>query len=71
MRERDELFPLTEAEGVKLLKWAAVSGEFVDFAFGTGGIALIWRESCPMPEAVKQLGLMRGVFNENTEGSGI
>ena len=62
-----KLFPLTEAEFNQVLKRTSV----VDAAFGPGGAALVWNKSEPMPDAVRQLGLIRGVLNQNMDGAGI
>ena len=61
------LIRISEAELVKLIKTVG----FIDCTFGPGGIALIWKKRTPMPEAVRRLGLMRGVINENCDGTGI
>lgn len=61
------LIPITENELCELLK----NGFFVDVAFGTGGVALRWDITTKMPDAIKQLGLMRGVLNKNMGGDGI
>lgn len=60
-----ERFPTTEHELAELLRTCKT----VHCVLGTG--ALIWDTSKPMPEAVRQLGLMRGVMNENMDGAGI
>jgi len=62
-----KLIPITEQEMAKLLRNCGT----VKCAFGTGGAALEWPDGEPMPEAVHQVGLMRGVLNENIDGAGI
>lgn len=62
-----KLFPLTEAEFVQVMKRT----NEVNATFGPSGAALIWDKSEPMPEAVRQLGLIRGVLNQNMDGAGI
>jgi hypothetical protein len=62
--------PVSEFESVRLLEQSARRGS-VSLAFGTGGVALIWDLTRPMPWSVRALGLMRGILNENTEGLGI
>ena len=62
-----KLIPVTEKETADLMRKC----ETVQLAFGTGGAALVWQEGEPMPPAVRQLGLMRGVLNQNMDGAGI
>ncbi len=62
-----KLIPVTEKETAELIR----SCETVQLAFGTGGAALVWKEGEQMPPAVRQLGLMRGVLNQNMDGAGI
>lgn len=60
-----EKFPTTEKELAELIRTC----DQVHCELGTG--ALIWDTSKPMPRAVRQLGLMRGVLNQNMDGAGI
>lgn len=64
---RTHLIPVSERELAELLR----AGCRLDLAFGTGGSALKWTDNEPMPEAVKRLGAMRGIANENMHGAGI
>jgi hypothetical protein len=59
--------PITEKETTELIR----QGLAVNLAFGPGGVALIWEKGTMMPPAVRHLGLMRGVLNENVDGAGI
>ncbi len=59
-----------EVTGDELSKLIKAVG-YVDCDFGPGWVALAWREGEQMPEAVRRLGLMRGVLNENEDGAGI
>jgi hypothetical protein len=61
------LIPISEQETVELIQYGIV----VSAAFGTGGMALIWEEGKPVPESVRMLALMRGISNENMDGTGI
>ncbi len=63
-----ELFPVNGAELADLIRHASRP---LDIAFGTGGAALRWDTSQPMPWYIERLGLLRGVLNENTNGAGI
>lgn len=65
--ESKRLIPLGEGELAELIK----TGLHLHCAFGIGGAALIWEPDTPMPEAVRRLGLIRGVLNQNMEGAGI
>lgn len=65
---KDHYIPITEQELAKLIEQC---GFVTDVGFGTGGLALVWKAGEPMPAAVRRLGLMRGVLNENCEGAGI
>jgi hypothetical protein len=58
---------VTEDELAALLR----SVGYVDLEFGPGWSSLVWRKGEEMPAAVRHLGLMRGVLNENTDGAGI
>jgi hypothetical protein len=58
---------ITEEETVWLLHKL---GE-VSFAFGPNYAALVWEKDEPMPEALRLIGLKRGVLNENCDGAGI
>lgn len=58
---------VTEDELAELIR----SCQTVSLAFGPGWVGLKYDETLPMTEAVKRLGLMRGVLNENCEGAGI
>jgi hypothetical protein len=58
---------VTEQELVELIR----RFERLDLVFGPGWVGLKWEEGEPIPEAVKYLGLMRGVLNENMDGAGI
>ncbi len=60
-------FPVEAGETVKLMH--AVGHVHLDF--GPGWVALKWKKGTPMPPEVRQLGLMRGVLNENMYGAGI
>jgi len=62
-----KLIPITEKEMANLLR----TGVTVTCAFGPGGAALEWPEGEPMPDAVRQVGLMRGILNRNMDGAGI
>jgi hypothetical protein len=64
------LFPVREGETAKLIEMSTGQSPLA-LAFGTGGAALIWEAGQPMPWYVEQLGLMRGVLNENMDGAGI
>lgn len=69
---KDELIPLVGDELEKLI-YASIDGRFaIDTTLGfRGRCSLIWKKGTEMPEAVKLLGLMRGILNENTDGAGI
>ena len=64
------LVPVTEVELAQLIR-QSVCGRQVNLAFGTGGVALMWKHDDPMPWCVELLGRMRGVLNENCQGAGI
>lgn len=61
------LVPISEKEAVALLH----KGIIIEVAFGTGGMALKYVKGQPLSPALKELGFMRGVLNENMEGAGI
>lgn len=62
--------PLSEGESAWLIRTAGNRNP-VCFAFGPSGVALEWRAGQPMPDAVRRLGMKRGVLNQNMEGAGI
>ena len=65
------LIEASEKELVELMHKGTENGKVLSLAFGPSGAALIWEEGEPMPWYVEQIGLMRGVLNENCEGAGI
>lgn len=62
---------ISEVEMVKLLRGLAEGGHVLSCGFGIGWTALDWEKGTPMPESVRQLGLLRGILNENMSGAGI
>ena len=64
---KDHTIPVTEDE----LAWLIGKIVTVDLTFGLNRTALVWRQGELMPEAVRLLGLKRGVLNENLERAGI
>lgn len=68
---KTHLFRLTEEENVELIRRTATKGIVLDLAFGPGWAALEWNEGEPMPDAVRELAAMRGVFTNGTDGDGI
>jgi hypothetical protein len=69
--EKTEYFPTTHEELVSLIEKSIDQDEPLSSTFGVRGGQLIWRKGTPMPWYVRELGLMRGVLNENMEGAGI
>lgn len=63
--------PVSTAELTDLIHRSPVGGKALEIVFGVGGAAIEWDGSEPMPWYLEQLGLMRGVLNENCEGAGI
>lgn len=64
-------FRLTKEENVELIRRTATKGIVLDLAFGPGWTALQWNEGEPMPDSVRELAAMRGVFAEGVAGDGI
>jgi hypothetical protein len=65
--DKDYIIPVNAEESVKLIQQIGR----VEFVFGTGGCALVWKKGEPLSPAIALLGLMRGVTNENMNGAGI
>jgi hypothetical protein len=66
--ERKKHFiPLRDGETEALLSKLG----YVELGFGPRGAWLTWEEGTEMPPAVRELGMMRGVLNENCQGAGI
>ena len=65
-----ELLPLQTGDLSYLIR-TLPSRTHIDLAFGIGWVSLKYDTSQPMTPAVRALGLLRGVLNENLDGGGI
>ena len=63
----EKLIPITEQEAVSIVQ----AGLMLKVKFGPGWMALTWKPGDAMPAAVRHVGLLRGVINENMSGAGI